>query len=62
MSTRPDEVTPEEREARIAELRAKRKARLRTLAVRSGITITVLVLLGLFALYWLLQTLSLIHI
>ncbi|PZU19467.1 MAG: pathogenicity protein, partial [Stenotrophomonas sp.] len=58
MSRRPDEVSPEEREARIAELRAKRKARLRTLAVRSGITITVLVLLGLFALYWLLQTVA----
>ena len=58
MSTRPDEVTPEEREARIAELRAKRRARMRKLAVRSGITVTVLVLLGLFALYWLLQTVA----
>ena len=28
MSRRPDEVSPEEREARIAELRARRKARL----------------------------------
>lgn len=58
MSTRPDEVTPEEREARIAELRAKRRARMRKLAVRSGITVAVLVLLGLFALYWLLQTVA----
>ncbi len=58
MSTRPDEVTPEEREARIAELRAKRRARMRKLAVRSGITVTVLVLLALFALYWLLQTVA----
>jgi len=58
VSTRPDEVTPEEREARIAELRAKRRARMRKLAVRSGITVTVLVLLGLFALYWLLQTVA----
>ncbi len=58
MSTRPEEVSPEEREARIAELRAKRKARMRKLAVRSGITVTVLVLLGLFALYWLLQTVA----
>ncbi len=58
MSRRPDEVSPEEREARIAELRAKRRARLRTLAIRSGITVTVLVLLALFALYWLLQTVA----
>ena len=58
MSRRPDEVSPEEREARIAELRAKRRARLRTLAIRSGITITVLVLLALFGLYWLLQTVA----
>ncbi len=58
MSTRPDEITPEEREARIAELRAKRRARMRKLAVRSGITVTVLVLLALFALYWLLQTVA----
>src|SRR5690606_4778642 len=33
-------------------------ARLRTLAVRSGITITALVLVGLFAVYWLLQTVA----
>nr|WP_269670583.1 translocation/assembly module TamB domain-containing protein [Stenotrophomonas sp. SY1] len=39
-------------------MRAKRKARLRTLAIRSGISVTVLVLLGLFALYWLLQTVA----
>jgi translocation and assembly module TamB len=58
VSRQPDDVTPEEREARIAELRAKRKARLRTLAIRSGISVTVLVLLGLFALYWLLQTVA----
>jgi len=58
VSTRPDEITPEEREARIAELRAKRRARMRKLAVRSGITVTVLVLLALFALYWLLQTVA----
>jgi len=58
VSTRPDEINPEEREARIAELRAKRRARMRKLAVRSGITVTVLVLLALFALYWLLQTVA----
>jgi translocation and assembly module TamB len=54
----PEEVTPEEREARIAELRARRRARLRTLAIRSGITVTTLLLLALFALYWLLQTVA----
>ncbi len=64
MSWRPrrkviqDDISPEEREARIAELRARRKARMRKLAIRSGITIGVLVLLGLFGLYWLLQTVA----
>ena len=33
----PDNLTPEEREARIAELRARRRARMRTLAIRSAI-------------------------
>ncbi|KRG44583.1 pathogenicity protein [Stenotrophomonas pictorum JCM 9942] len=42
----------------MAELRARRKARLRTLAIRSGITVTALLLLALFALYWLLQTVA----
>ena len=43
----PDDLTPEEREARIAELRARRKARMRTLAIRSAIGSGVLlVLLG----------------
>ncbi len=54
----PDDITPEQREARIAELRALRKARLRTLAIRSGITATALLLLAAFALYWLLQTVA----
>ena len=54
----PDGITPEEREARIAELRARRRARARTLALRSGITIGALLLLALFALYWLLQTIA----
>ena len=57
MARRPD-PTPEEREARIAELRARRRARARTLAIRSGIGALVLALLGLAALYWLLMTLG----
>ncbi len=53
-----DELTPEQREARIAELRKRRRARLRTLAIRSGIAAAaMLVLLGV-ALYWLLQTVA----
>ena len=53
-----DELTPEQREARIAELRKRRRARLRTLAIRSGIaSAAMLVLLGV-ALYWLLQTVA----
>jgi len=51
-------LTPEEREARIAELRARRRARLRTLAIRSAIGITALTLLALVLLYWLLQTVA----
>ena len=46
----PDNLTPEEREARIAELRARRKARMRTLAIRSAIgtgVLTVLLCIGL---------------
>ncbi|HBN52806.1 MAG TPA: hypothetical protein DD456_01830, partial [Stenotrophomonas sp.] len=63
MSRRPDpaasaDLTPEEREARIAELRARRRARMRTLAIRSGIGIGVLVVLAVLALYWLLQTVA----
>ncbi len=58
MSQRPDEPTPEEREARIAELRARRKARLRVLAIRSTIGATALAVLGLLLLYWLLQTVA----
>ena len=49
-------VSPEEHEARIAELRQRRRARLRWLAIRSGIAGLVLaLLLGLLA-YWLLMT------
>ena len=60
-SSRPDAgpgPTPEQREQRIAELRARRKARMRKLAIRSGITIAALVLVLLFAVYWLLMTLG----
>ena len=41
----PDDITPEEREARIAELRAKRRKRMRVLAVRSAIGSLVLLYL-----------------
>ncbi|MFT4257443.1 MAG: translocation/assembly module TamB domain-containing protein [Pseudoxanthomonas sp.] len=58
MSRKPAEITPEQREARIAELRAQRKARLRTLAWRSGIVTAALVVLSLVAVYWLLQTVA----
>ncbi|MFZ7095248.1 translocation/assembly module TamB domain-containing protein [Luteimonas dalianensis] len=51
----PD-LTPEQREERIAELRARRKARLRWLAIRSGIASLVLALVLMFAAYWLLMT------
>jgi translocation and assembly module TamB len=52
----PDAPTPQEREARIRELRGKRRARMRRLAIRSGIgTGVVLLLVGAFA-YWLLTT------
>ena len=53
-----EQATPEQREARIAELRARRRARMRTLAIRSGVTLGVLLLLAMFALYWLLQTIA----
>ncbi|MGO1893886.1 MAG: hypothetical protein ACTH0Y_12035, partial [Luteimonas sp.] len=51
----PD-LGPEEREARIAELRERRRARLRWLAVRSGIASLVLAVLVIFGAYWLLMT------
>ena len=52
----PDAPTPEEREARIRELRAKRHVRMRKLAIRSGVgTGVVLLLVAAFA-YWLLTT------
>ena len=48
--------TPEEREQRIAELRARRRARMRKLALRSGIGIAALAVVAVLALYWLLAT------
>lgn len=57
--SRPDEtITPEQREARIAELRARRRARLRVLAVRGGIAAAALTVLLCIGLYWLLQTVA----
>ena len=51
MNHRPDDVSPEEHEARIAELRARRRARMRTLAVRSAFASLALTLLLAVALY-----------
>ncbi|MDQ3205891.1 MAG: hypothetical protein M3Q40_05185 [Pseudomonadota bacterium] len=48
--------TPQEREARIAELRERRRARVRWLAIRSGIGMAALVLVVGVLLYWLLST------
>ena len=58
MSRPGNDITPEEREARIAELRARRRARMRVLALRSAIGTGVLVLLLCIGLYWLLQTVA----
>lgn len=54
----PDDLTPEEREARIADLRARRKRRMRVLAIRSAIAGTVLGALLLVGVYWALTTLG----
>ena len=53
----PD-LTPEQREARIAELRARRRARARVLARRSAFTAVGLALLVLVVAWWLLSTLG----
>lgn len=52
----PDDITPEERERRIAELRERRRRRMRVLAVRSAIGTAALLVLGAALLYWLLAT------
>lgn len=48
--------TPEEREARIAELRARRRARMRKLAIRSAVGAGIVVVLLLILAYWALTT------
>ena len=53
----PD-LTPEEREERIAELRRKRRARLRFLAIRSAIVSAALVVLLIGVVYWLVTTIG----
>ncbi len=53
----PD-LTPEQREARIAELRARRRARAKVLARRSAFTAAGLVLLAAVLAWWLLSTLG----
>jgi len=53
-----DNLSPEEHEARIAELRARRRARMRVLAIRSGIASVVMLVLLVIALYWLVQTVA----
>ena len=52
----PDDISPEEREQRIAELRERRRRRLRVLTVRSALVTACLVLLAGVLLYWLLST------
>jgi len=52
----PSDLTPEAREARIAELRARRRARARKLAIRSAIGIATLVVLLAVVAWWLLTT------
>ena len=58
MSTRPDQVSPEQREARITELAARRRARRRTLARRSALGTVAMALLAAVLGYWLLQTVA----
>ena len=52
----PDDLTPEQREQRIAELRAKRRARARKLAIRSAIGAGGALVLAAIGIYWLLMT------
>jgi translocation and assembly module TamB len=54
----PDDLTPEEREARIAELRARRKARMRMLAIRSALGSVAVIVLAAVLGWWLLSTLG----
>jgi len=52
----PQDLTPEEREARIVELRARRRARMRWLAIRGSLGAGLLTLVVAAAVYWLLTT------
>ncbi|HRN61552.1 MAG TPA: hypothetical protein PLF73_03730, partial [Luteimonas sp.] len=52
----PDDITPEQREARIAELRERRRRRMRVLAIRSAIGTLALAVLAVVLLYWLLAS------
>lgn len=52
----PADLTPEEREQRIAELRERRRRRLRVLAIRSALGTAALVVVAAATLYWLLAT------
>lgn len=52
----PDDLTPEQREARIAELRTKRRARARKLAIRSALGSVAVIVFALVAGWWLLST------
>ena len=56
--TGPREPTPEEREARIRELRALRRARMRKLGIRSAIGSGVLLVVVVAFAYWLLTTIA----
>ncbi|GAB2506613.1 translocation/assembly module TamB domain-containing protein [Lysobacter humi (ex Lee et al. 2017)] len=57
-NARPDDPTPEDREARIAELRAKRRKRLRTIGLRSAAVSGVLIVATLVIGWWLLTTIA----
>ncbi|MBS0200102.1 MAG: translocation/assembly module TamB, partial [Proteobacteria bacterium] len=54
----PDDATPEQREARIAELRGLRNKRARKIAWRSGLGMLLLAVLAIGGLYWLLTTIA----
>ncbi|PNS08735.1 translocation/assembly module TamB domain-containing protein [Solilutibacter silvestris] len=54
----PDDATPEQREARIAELRTLRRKRTRKIAWRSGFGLVLLVALAIGGVYWLLTTIA----
>lgn len=54
----PDDATPAQREARLAELKTLRRRRQRKVALRSGLGTLVLVLLAVGLLWWLLTTIG----